>query len=401
MEQADVSVRESEFYRIGQANHDVVIAESGIQQRAVLPGQAKLAEECAMVETTRNASKKAGLPAGELVHVGEVHETTTSITLLDYDKDTLEFRQISSVQELLPFKGKNTTTWVIVEGLTDVDFIRELGQAFAIHPLVLEDIVSTHQRPKLDEYEDYLYLVLKRLEVNDHKFQVKQEQVSLLLFDNMLFTFKEKRDDLFVPVITRLQAEKGRLRAQTSDYLAYVVLDTIVDGYFAIQDSLDQFSDETEEQLFDQPGPELLNRIQQVKRELIFARKSLSPLREMLAALERCDSVLLSEKTHVYLRDVYDHTIRVIETVDSYRDLLTGMIEIYLSSVSNRLNEIMKVLTVFSTIFIPLTFITGIYGMNFQDMPELKWPWSYPIIWGVFITIAAILLYFFRKKKWL
>ncbi|MEJ2396958.1 MAG: magnesium and cobalt transport protein CorA [Gammaproteobacteria bacterium] len=173
------------------------------------------------------------------------------------------------------------------------------------------------------------------------------------------------------------------------------------DGYFAIQDSLDQFSDETEEQLFDQPGPELLNRIQQVKRELIFARKSLSPLREMLAALERCDSVLLSEKTHVYLRDVYDHTIRVIETVDSYRDLLTGMIEIYLSSVSNRLNEIMKVLTVFSTIFIPLTFITGIYGMNFQDMPELKWPWSYPIIWGVFITIAAILLYFFRKKKWL
>lgn len=354
-----------------------------------------------MPQATSRASRKAGLPAGELVHVGEMHEATSSITLLDYDKDNLRVHQIDSIQDLLPFKSSESMSWVIIEGLADVELIQQLGEAFDIHPLVLEDIVSTHQRPKLDEFDDYLYLVLKRLEVASDSFVVTQEQVSLLLFDNMLFTFKEKRDDLFTPVITRLQTEKSRLRAQTTDYLAYVVLDTIVDGYFTVQDSLDQFSDDIEEKLLDQPGPELLTRIQKVKRELIFVRKSLSPLREMLAALERCESTLLSEKTHIYLRDVYDHTIRVIEAMDSYRDLITGMLEMYLSSVSNRLNEVMKLLTVFATIFIPLTFITGIYGMNFQNMPELKWPWAYPTLWLVFISIAVSLLIYFRKRKWL
>lgn len=354
-----------------------------------------------MPKMTSGAASKAGLPAGEMIHLGEVHEATSRITLLDYDKDKLQMQELESVDELLPYKSRDTVSWVIVEGLTDVEMIQQLGLAFDIHPLVLEDIVSTHQRPKLDEYDDYLYMVLKRLQVSDDDFIVNQEQISLLLLDNMLFTFKEKRDDLFKPVITRLQAEKGRLRAQTTDYLAYVVLDTVVDGYFAVQDSLDLFVDDMEEKLLEHPGPELMKRIQQVKRELIFVRKSLSPLREMLAALERCDSTLLSEKTHIYLRDVYDHTIRVIETVDSYRDLITGMLEIYLSSVSNRLNEIMKVLTVFSTIFIPLTFITGIYGMNFQDMPELKWAWSYPVLWLIFVSIAITLLIFFRRRKWL
>jgi magnesium transporter len=354
-----------------------------------------------MPESMSSASKKAGLPAGEVVHVGEVHDITSTITLLDYDKESLVVHYIASVRDLLPYKATDTVTWVIIEGLADTNLIQELGQAFDIHPLVLEDIVNTHQRPKLDEFDDYLYLVLKRFEIRDDKFSVFQEQISLLLFGNILFTFKEKRDDLFGPLITRLQAEKGRIRAQSTDYLAYIVLDTIVDGYFALQDSLDLFADDIEEKLLEQPGPELLTRIQQVKRELIFVRKSLSPLREMLAALERSDSILLKEKTRIYLRDVYDHAIRVIESVDSYRDLITGMLEIYLSSVSNRLNEIMKVLTVFSTIFIPLTFITGIYGMNFQDMPELKWPWSYPILWGVFISIPVTLLIYFRKRKWL
>jgi magnesium transporter len=313
----------------------------------------------------------------------------------------LVVQPVSSVAELIPYKDTDTVTWVIVEGLADIDLIQELGQAFDIHPLVLEDIVNTQQRPKLDDYEEYLYLVLKRFEVVGEKFRVGQEQISLLLFNNILFTFKEKRDELFNPVISRLQSEKGRIRTYSSDYLAYIVLDTIVDGYFALQDSLDLFADDLEDRLFDRPGPELLSSIQQVKRELIFVRKSMTPLREMLAALERSDSELLSDKTHIYLRDVYDHAIRVIEAVDSYRDLITGMLEIYLTSVSNRLNEIMKVLTVFSTIFIPLTFITGIYGMNFQNMPELEWPWSYPILWGVFISIPVALLIYFRKRKWL
>lgn len=354
-----------------------------------------------MPESMSSASEKAGLPAGVLIHVGEVLEVKPTITVLDYDKDNIAVHQISTINEILPFKATDTVTWVMIEGLADTGMIQDLGQAFDIHPLVLEDILNTHQRPKLDEYEDYLYIVLKRFEVIDEHFTVLQEQISLLLFNNIIFTFKEKRDQLFEPVITRLKAEKGRIRTYSVDYLAYVVLDTVVDGYFALQDSLDLFADEMEEKLFTQPGPELLSRIQRVKRELIFVRKSMSPLREMLAALERSDSELLSEKTHIYLRDVYDHAIRVIESVDSYRDLITGMLEIYLSSVSNRLNEIMKVLTVFSTIFIPLTFITGIYGMNFEHMPELKWPWAYPILWGVFLSIPITLLIYFRKKKWL
>jgi len=354
-----------------------------------------------MPESMSSASSKTGLPAGELVHVGAVHEVESSITLLDYDKHNLVIHRLDSVSDLFPYKNTESVTWVVIEGLADINLMSELGQVFGIHPLVLEDILNTHQRPKLDEYKDYLYMVLKRLEVTDVEFMVKQEQISLLLFKNILFTFKEKRDDLFDPVVKRLQAEKGRLREQSTDYLAYIILDTVVDGYFAMQDSLDIFTANIEEKLFERPGPELLSRIQQVKREMIFVKKSLSPLREMLAALERSDSKLLSEKTHIYLRDVYDHAIRVIESVDSYRDLITGMLEIYLSSVSNRLNEIMKVLTVFSTIFIPLTFITGIYGMNFQNMPELKWPWSYPILWGIFITIPLVLLIYFRKRKWL
>jgi len=354
-----------------------------------------------MPESMSSASSKTGLPAGELVHVGAVHEVESSITLLDYDKNNLVIHRLDSVSDLFPYKNTESVTWVVIEGLADINLMSELGQVFGIHPLVLEDILNTHQRPKLDEYKDYLYMVLKRLEVTDVEFMVKQEQISLLLFKNILFTFKEKRDDLFDPVVKRLQAEKGRLREQSTDYLAYIILDTVVDGYFAMQDSLDIFTANIEEKLFERPGPELLSRIQQVKREMIFVKKSLSPLREMLAALERSDSKLLSEKTHIYLRDVYDHAIRVIESVDSYRDLITGMLEIYLSSVSNRLNEIMKVLTVFSTIFIPLTFITGIYGMNFQNMPELKWPWSYPILWGIFITIPLVLLIYFRKRKWL
>jgi magnesium transporter len=354
-----------------------------------------------MPESLGRASKKSGLAAGELVHVGEVHAEKSAITLLDYDKENLALHHISSVHELLAYKDTDTVTWVMIEGLADIELISELGQAFEIHPLVLEDILNTHQRPRLDDFEDYLYLVFKRFEVTNQEFSVKQEQISLLLFDNILFTFKEKHDALFESLINRLQADMGRLRTQSTDYLAYSVLDTVVDGYFILQDTLDFFVDDIEDKLFEQPGPELLTRIQQVKRELIFVRKSLSPLREMLAALERSDSSLLSEKTHIYLRDVYDHTIRVIESVDSYRDLITGMLEIYLSSVSNRLNEIMKVLTVFSTIFIPLTFLTGIYGMNFRDMPELKWPWSYPILWGIFISIPVTLLIYFRKRKWL
>lgn len=354
-----------------------------------------------MPESKSTASAKAGMPPGVLVHVGEVREVKPTITLLDYDKDNIEVRQVESIHEIVSYKTSATVTWVMIEGLADTGLIHDLGQAFDVHPLVLEDILNTNQRPKLDEYEDYLYLVFKRFEILEDEFTVGQEQISILLFKNLLFTFKEKRDQLFEPVITRLKAEKGRVRTHTVDNLAYIVLDTVVDGYFALQDSLDLFADDIEEKLFEQPGPELLARIQRVKRELIFVRKSLSPLREMLASLERSDSELITEKTHLYLRDVYDHAIRVIESVDSYRDLITGMLEIYLSSVSNRLNEIMKVLTVFSTIFIPLTFITGIYGMNFENMPELKWPWAYPLLWGVFLSIPITLLIYFRKKKWL
>jgi len=273
---------------------------------------------------------------------------------------------------------------------------------FGIHQLVLEDILNTNQRPKFEEYDDHLYIVLKCLLPGDEGFTVNHEQVSLLVFNNFVIMFKEKKDEVFHPILQRIRSSNGKFVSLGSDYLAYAILDFIVDQNFILLDLLDESITSLEDSLLlGEPTQDMLYKIQRLKREMISIRRYVTPLRELLSDMIHSESDLIHESTHLFLRDVSDHAIRVVESIESYRDILTGLLDIYVSSVSNKMNQIMKVLTVFTSIFIPLTFIAGIYGMNFEHMPELKWKWTYPFTWGVFITIPVILLTYFKRKKWL
>ncbi len=354
-----------------------------------------------MSESLSYASEKSGLPPGSLVHVGEVHAHEHKISVVNYNKSTVLKHTVKSIEELLPYKTADAITWVIVDGLKDVGIIDDIGRHFEIHPLVLEDILNTHQRPKFDEFNDYLYIVVKSISLGNKEFDVEYEQISLLILNNFVFTFMEKPDVLFDPILNRLDNDKSQFRTLGADYLAYGIMDAIVDKYFVLQDTFDELIEEVEDKLLSDPSSETLASIQKIKRELIFLRRSVSPLRELLAAIQRSESPLINDKTRRYFGDIYDHAIRIIEAIESYRDLIAGMLDIYLSSVSNKMNETMKILTVFASIFIPLTFIAGVYGMNFEYMPELKWKWSYPVLWVFFISISAFLLRYFKRKKWL
>lgn len=354
-----------------------------------------------MTVSLSSTSEKAGFSPGSLVHVGEVFDHDTLITLINYDNVTLEQKQVTSIEEILPYKEMTSTTWVHIDGLHNTELIRQIGQHFKVHTLVQEDILNTQQRSKFDDYEHYLFMVVKNLSLTQTEFAIDYEQISILVFKNFIFTFKEKPTLLFDPIKLRIQNSKGRIRHFGSDYLAYVVLDTVVDGYFTLQDSLDELMETIEDELLMSPTNETLITIQQVRRELIFVRRSISPLRELLSAIQRSESTLIDAKNHRYFADVYDHALRVIEAMESYRELITGMLDIYLSSVNNKMSETMKVLTVFASIFIPLTFVAGVYGMNFEYMPELKMRWAYPALWGVFISISVGLMIYFKRKKWL
>lgn len=355
-----------------------------------------------MTESLSTSSGKTGLPPGSLVHVGEVLESAGSMSVIDYSKGNVEEKQIQSIDEILKYKESESITWVIIEGLTDVDVVERIGDIFGIHQLVLEDILNTNQRPKFEEYDDHLYIVLKCLMSGGAQFSVNYEQVSLLVLNNFVIMFKEKKDELFHPLLQRIRTSNGKLRSLGSDFLTYAILDFIVDQNFFLLDSLDEAITSLEDGLLTgEPTQDMLYRIQRLKREIISIRRYTSPVRELLANMLRSESELINANTHIFLRDVSDHTMRVIESIESYRDILTGLLDIYISSVSKKMNEVMKVLTVFTSIFIPLTFISSIYGMNFEHMPELKWSWAYPTIWGVFIIIPIVLLIFFKRKKWL
>ncbi|WP_291166631.1 magnesium/cobalt transporter CorA [Gimesia sp.] len=363
-------------------------------------------EPISMLDAHRNTAKKAGMPPGSLIHVADFNEEDTRISVIDYGPIDIEEPSVETVEDLLKFREKDSITWVCLEGLKNVEITELIGKYFDIHPLVLEDILNTHQRPKFEEYDDYLYIVLKGLSLGEEEaepgeFNVDYEQISILVLNDFVFTFKEWKDELFLPLIQRIRSSTGRIRTLGSDYLTYAILDTIIDQNFVLLDSMDERIDAIEEELLTDPTSDTLVSIQRLKRELINIRRSTSPQRELLSAILRSDHDLISEKIHIYFRDVFDHVLRISESVDSYRDMLAGLLDIYVSSVSNKMNEVMKILTVFASIFIPLTFIAGIYGMNFEYMPELRWKWSYPMIWVVFITLPAVLIIYFKKKKWL
>jgi len=288
-----------------------------------------------------------------------------------------------------------------VDGIHQLDLIEKLGSYFHLHPLTLEDIVNTEQRPKLDDYEDYIFVVLKMFQFDDLTYQLRSEQVSLIFRPDLVISFQERMSDVFNPVRERLRNGKGKLRKQGSDYLAYGLIDAVVDHYFVVLEKLGERIEVLQEELVANPNKRTLQEIHKLKRDMIHLRRSIWPLREVLNIMLREDSPLIQEYTVLYLRDAYDHTVQVIDTIESFREMLSGMVDVYLSSMSNRMSEIVKVLTIISTIFMPLTFISSIYGMNFDWMPELKWTWGYPLVLAFMGGIAGSMLAWFHRKKWL
>lgn len=353
------------------------------------------------VKKRATRAKKAGLPPGTLVYTGEKKVESVRITVIDYDEQHCDEKQIRSVEECFPFKATPTVTWVNIDGLHDIEVIEKLGKAFDFHPLILEDVVSTRQRPKFEDYEKDIFVVLKMLSYNDEQRVVEAEQVSLILGSNFVISFQERVGDVFDSVRDRLRNAKGRIRRQGADYLAYSLLDAIVDSYFAILEKVGDKIELLEDELVSDPDEKTLQGIYRLKREMISLRRSVWPLRELINGVQRSESALICESTGVYLRDVYDHTIQIIDTIESFRDVVSGMLDTYLSSISNRMNAVMKVLTIIATLFIPLTFVAGIYGMNFEHMPELKWRYGYAAVWAVMLVMAVFMLAYFRRKKWL
>ena len=352
-------------------------------------------------KAVKKRSGKAGLPPGTLVHVGEQKSETVRITYIDYDEKQFQEKEAIGIEECFHFKDTPTTTWINIDGVHNVELIEKIGAKYDLHPLILEDILNTEQRPKFEDYEKYLFIVFKMLRYNEYKQKIESEQVSVVLGQNFVISFQARVGDVFEQIRDRIRSAKGRIRKMGPDYLAYSLIDAIVDGYFTILEKLGEKIELLEEQLVAEPTEKTLQQIHRLKREMIVLRKSVWPLREVIGSLQRTESKLISDVTSIYLRDVYDHTIQVIDTIESFRDMVTGMVDIYLSSISNRMNAVMKVLTIIATIFIPLTFIAGVYGMNFKYMPELQWRWGYPVILLVMVLVAAVMLLYFRRKKWL
>jgi len=350
---------------------------------------------------TRGRSAKRGLPPGTPVYIGERKAQAVRVTLIDYDEAKAVEKQVDRVEECFPFKDKPTVTWINVDGLSDTKLIQSLSENFAVHPLVQEDILNTDQRPKVEDFEDFLYIVLKMLRWNDEANEIDIEQVSLILGPNFVISFQERPGDVFEAIRDRIRTSKGRIRKVGADYLAYSLIDAIVDGYFTILEKMGERIEALEEHVVTNPRPATLKDIHKQKRDALFLRKSVWPLREVVSGLQRAESPLVKKETGIYLRDVYDHTIQVIDTMETFRDMLAGMLDTYLSSLSNRMNEVMKVLTIIATIFIPLTFIAGVYGMNFEFMPELHKRWAYPAVLAVMLAVAVLMILYFRRKRWL
>ena len=355
-----------------------------------------------MAERMKKRSAKAGLPPGTLMHVGTRRVGETLVRIMDYDEGGVREKAKAKLDDCVPFRDTESVTWIDIEGLQDIPLLEGLGQCYGLHPLILEDILNTDQRPKTDDMEGYIYVVLKMLDFDPQTLEVVSEQVSLIFGRRYVISLQEGREgDLFEPLRERIRSGKGRLRRLGPDYLAYSLLDTIIDHYFAIMEKFAERIETLEEELVRDPQPATLHQIHRLKREMIFLRKAAWPLREVINTLEKSESELIRPATKLFLRDLYDHAIHIVDSIETYREMLSGMLDIYLSSVSNRMNQVMKVLTIIATIFMPLTFLAGVYGMNFKHMPEIPWRWSYPLFWLIIAAAAAAMVHYFRKKNWL
>ena len=344
---------------------------------------------------------KIGKSPGELVYVGKKRDEKVKIQIIDYTKDKLNEFETEDVKDVFKFRDKKSVTWINVTGVHDLDVIKKIGEHFKLHPLLLEDVVNTNQRPKIEEFENDLFIVLRMISFDDESKTMKSNQLSLVLGKGFIISFQEKQSGTFESIRKRIREKRKTIRESGADYLCYALVDVVVDNYFLVLDRFGEQIENIEGSLIKDIDSSILNLVYGMKRELIILRKSVWPLREVISSLQRDELKFIEKKNQAYLRDVYDHTIQVIDTVETYRDMLSGMLDLYMSVTGNKMNEVMKVLTIIATIFIPLTFIAGIYGMNFEFMPELSYRYAYFIVLGLMILVGFIMLVYFRKRKWI
>lgn len=350
---------------------------------------------------SRRAHEKAGQSPGTPLFIGGRKIEEVSISYIRYNENLHEEKENSSPKECADLCKSSDVVWINVDGIHDAETIEEIGKYFNIHSLTVEDIVNTRQRPKFEDFDSYLFIVLKMLSYSDISTGMETEQVCMILGENYVITFQEKPGDVFDTVREQIRGCRGRIRRSGADYLAYALIDAVVDSYFLILETIGDQIEEVEDQVILDPDPDNVSKIHRFKRAMLFMRRTVWPLREEIALLEKSGSDLVRKPTSVFLRNLYDHIIQVIDTVETYRDIISGMHEMHMSSVSNRMNQIMKVLTIIATIFIPLTFISGVYGMNFRYMPEIEWKYGYYAILGFMMLVSIVMLSFFRKKRWI
>ncbi len=350
---------------------------------------------------TSKSQKHIGQVPGTLIYTGQKKSNPLSIETFDYNLERFEEKEIIKIDDAFTYKSTESITWININGLNNTSEIEKIGKHYNLHPLILEDIVNTSQRPKIDEYDDYIFVVLKML-YYDSEEKVIAEQVSFVLGPNYVLSFQEAEGDVFDSVRDRIRHKKGRIRELGSDYLFYALIDAVTDHYYTIIETMGDKIEDLEDNLFNgQSQSEISQQIQNLKREVLKVRRAIFPLREIINRIEKTDNSLILPKTLHYYRDIYDHIIQISENIDIYREMIWGLMDMYMTSISNKMNEVMKVLTIIATIFIPLTFIAGIYGMNFENIPELKFKYGYYVLWAVMIILFLGMLYYFRRKKWL
>jgi magnesium transporter len=349
----------------------------------------------------RRTERGVARPPGTVEYVGEKRVERVRVAVVSYDAKNYLEKEIASIEECIPDLESNRVTLVHVVGLHDTAILSALGEKLNLHPLVLEDIVNTHQRTKVEDFRSYIYVVLRMILYDETTRRVSGDQISLILGPNYVLLFQETEGDVFAPVRQRIREGRGRSRSMGADYLAYTLIDAVVDHYFTVLEKLGDDIEELEVELIEEPAQKTLQAVHDLKREMVYVRKSVFPVREVVNGLQRAESSLIKKETDLFLRDVYDHTIQLIETLETYRDVVSGLQDLYLSLVSNKMNEVMKVLAIAATIFVPLTFFAGVYGMNFEHMPELAWKWAYPLFWGLMVLLAAGMIVFFRRREWL
>jgi len=345
--------------------------------------------------------KQIGLDPGTLIYTGEKVKEPIKFKVFEFTESEVWEKDFQKVEDIFYCKESKNKTWINIDGIHNIEMMEKIQNHFDIHPLTMEDIIHTSQRPKLEEYDEYLFIVLRMFTYNEAERELKNEQVSIILSERYIITFLEDPGDVFNPVRERIRKTGTKIRKKGSDFLAYSLIDSIVDSYFHILEQIGDEIEELEDRILLDPEQSDLQAIHNLRRELILLRKSVWPLRELLSILQRNENGIIRHQTQIYIRDVYDHTIQIIDTIESYRDMVMGMLETYLSSISNKMNEVMKVLTVIATIFIPLTFLAGVYGMNFKHFPELDKEWMYPWgFWGFIMFCGGLMYFYFKHKKW-